>query len=66
MIPIRDTIPTSLRPVVNTTLIVLNVLAFLFELSLGPNLDAFIRAYGLVPTHVSHALAQGDFLTITI
>jgi len=66
VIPIRDTIPTRTRPVVNTALIVINVLAFLFELSMGSDLDAFIRTFGLVPTHVSAALARHDYAAIAI
>lgn len=36
MIPLRDTIPSSRTPIVNYTLIALNVGVFVYELSLGP------------------------------
>lgn len=50
MIPLRDTIPSRRWPVVNTALIVLNVLVFLFETSLSDRLlENFIFSYGLVP-----------------
>jgi membrane associated rhomboid family serine protease len=50
MIPIRDTVRARHFPVVNTSLIILNVLAFLFESSLGSQtLERLIFAYGLVP-----------------
>ncbi len=50
MIPLRDTIPARRFPVINTSLIVLNVLVFLFESILSPEqLDQFIWAWGLVP-----------------
>jgi membrane associated rhomboid family serine protease len=49
MIPIRDTEPSSTRPVVVQLLIVLNVLAFLYELGLGRHLEAFLFQYGLIP-----------------
>ena len=50
MIPLRDTIPSATVPVVNYGIIVVNVLVFLYEVSLGPHhLEAFIRAHGLVP-----------------
>jgi membrane associated rhomboid family serine protease len=50
MIPLRDTIPSRRFPVVNTAIIVLNVLVFLFESALGPEqLDQFIWQWGLVP-----------------
>ncbi len=49
MIPIRDTVPSKNYPVVNTTLIVINVLVFLLELAQGSGMDKFIYIYGLVP-----------------
>ena len=52
MIPLRDTIPARRFPVVNTAIIVLNVLVFLFEMALGPEQqDQFIWLWGLVPAH---------------
>jgi membrane associated rhomboid family serine protease len=51
VIPLRDNIPSRRFPIVNTALIGLNVLIFLFEiLLLGPQLQQrFIRVWGLVP-----------------
>ncbi|MCG6911707.1 MAG: rhomboid family intramembrane serine protease [Deltaproteobacteria bacterium] len=49
MIPIRDTTPSKNYPVVNTAIIGLNVLVYLFQLSRGSGLDRFIYTYGLVP-----------------
>jgi membrane associated rhomboid family serine protease len=49
MIPLRDTIPSSLFPIATSTLIGINVLAFFYELSLGRDLDVFIMRYGAVP-----------------
>jgi membrane associated rhomboid family serine protease len=49
MIPLRDTIPSATWPVVTVSLIALNILAFLYELSLGRELDLFIMQYGAVP-----------------
>jgi membrane associated rhomboid family serine protease len=53
MIPIRDTIPSKNYPVVNTTIIGLNVFVYLVQLSLGAGLDRFIFLYGLVPARYS-------------
>src|ERR687888_1696792 len=55
MIPLRDTIPSSSFPVVTIGLITTNVLAFLYELSLGRELDAFVMKYGVVPYTFVHA-----------
>ena len=54
MIPLKDVIPSRTVPFVTITIIVLNSLAFLFELSL-PNrvLESFIRVYGVVPADFS-------------
>jgi membrane associated rhomboid family serine protease len=49
MIPLRDTIPSHSFPATTVLFIALNVLAFLYELSLGRALDAFVMQYGAVP-----------------
>jgi len=50
MIPLRDVIPSRTFPFVTITIIVLNALAFMLELSLEPRaLDQFVRVYGVVP-----------------
>ncbi len=56
MIPLRDDNPIQTVPVVTRTLVVLNVVAFLFELSLGPHLNEFVFGYGLVPMRFEYAL----------
>lgn len=53
MIPLRDDAPRSTTPFVNYFLIVLNVLAFLFELTLPPRAQAgFETQFGFVPYRV--------------
>jgi membrane associated rhomboid family serine protease len=49
MIPLRDALPSHSFPAATVVLIVLNVLAFFYELSLGRQLDLFIMQYGAVP-----------------
>lgn len=52
MIPLRDNIPTRRFPIVNTALIGINVLVFLFESILGPErLEQLIMTAGLAPIH---------------
>jgi membrane associated rhomboid family serine protease len=52
MFPIRDTQPSYTKPVVTILIILVNVLVFLFEISLDPwTRNAFIATYGLVPEH---------------
>ncbi|GAB4423224.1 MAG: rhomboid family intramembrane serine protease [Bacteroidia bacterium] len=50
MFPIRDSIPTRRFPLINSILIGVNVLVFLFQVSLdGAALEGLIRSFALVP-----------------
>jgi membrane associated rhomboid family serine protease len=49
MIPLRDENPRRTVPVVNVILIIVNVLMFLWELSLGPNLDRALFQVAFIP-----------------
>src|SRR4030042_620025 len=53
MIPIRDAIRSRTFPVINVVIIVLNVLAFLWQLSQGPQLKEALYLYGIVPFRYS-------------
>lgn len=52
MIPLKDDIVSSSFPFINTLLITINALAFLYELSLGPGLNLFMIQYAAVPEKV--------------
>src|SRR5476649_536796 len=50
MIPLRDVIPSRTVPYITITIIVLNAIAWLFELSLPDNTrQLFLTVYGVVP-----------------
>ena len=49
MIPIRDTTPTKNAPIVNSIIIGFNVVVFVLQKALGPEVHQFILVYGLVP-----------------
>jgi membrane associated rhomboid family serine protease len=54
MIPLRDVIPSRTTPYITVTIIVLNALAWLFELSLPQEvLNNFLTIYGVVPAYFS-------------
>jgi membrane associated rhomboid family serine protease len=53
MIPLRDTTPTRNVPVVNLSLIGLNVLVYLLQMTQGADIDRFVFIYGLVPARYS-------------
>jgi membrane associated rhomboid family serine protease len=54
MIPLRDVIPSRTTPYITITIIVLNALAWLFEISLPHEvLNDFLTIYGVVPAYFS-------------
>src|SRR5437588_534984 len=54
MIPLRDVIPSRTTPYITVTIITLNALAWLFEISLPQNdLNQFLYVYGVVPAQFS-------------
>jgi membrane associated rhomboid family serine protease len=55
VIPIRDDIRTRRAPIVTWTIIALNALVFVYELSLAPgDLEQLFFLHGLVPARISH------------
>lgn len=57
-IPLKDLNPHKTYPVVNTLLILANVVVFLFELTLTPSqYKAFLLANATIPSHVNGFLA---------
>ncbi len=52
MIPLKDDIPSRRRPYVTIILLVLNILVFLFELSLGRDVVYFFKIFGAVPARI--------------
>jgi membrane associated rhomboid family serine protease len=63
MIPIRDAIRSKTFPVVNVIIIVLNILAFLWQLSQGPHLKEALFLYGIVPMRYSDPEVSVHFST---
>lgn len=55
MIPLRDDNPSSSRPIVTYLLILANVLAFLYMVSLGSEaaIERFVVAYGAIPGEIT-------------
>jgi membrane associated rhomboid family serine protease len=52
MIPLSDDPPRRIIPIVTVALIGINVLAFVYELSLGRQLAGFVQAFGAVPAEI--------------
>ena len=49
MIPLRDDVPSRTTPFVTVALIALNVLVFLYQLMLGPQLRLLYREFAVIP-----------------
>jgi membrane associated rhomboid family serine protease len=65
MIPLRDDQPTFSTPFINYFLIVVNVLVFVWELSVGMQsrgaLNAFLAEFGVVPRHTLAVLTGHSY-----
>lgn len=60
MVPLRDDNPVQITPYVTYTLILLNVLVFLYQLTLPlPELEQFFRTWAVVPAQLT-ASFQGE------
>lgn len=61
MIPIKDRNPTHRFPFVTILILLVNVVVFLFEISLDESgLEKFFLAYGVVPDTIVRSLSQGS------
>ena len=61
MIPLRDNAaPRRLTPI-NVALIAANLAVFVYELSLGPRVAAFVERFALVPVAVTRALSSNAY-----
>lgn len=59
--PLKDHNPTERFPFVTIAIIVLNIAAFVYEISLGSNLVAFIRDWGATPYNITHGTIASVF-----
>ncbi|MCS7250427.1 MAG: rhomboid family intramembrane serine protease [candidate division WOR-3 bacterium] len=67
MIPLKDDIPSLKRPIFVYFIVIINILIFLYEMSLGVYLRDFILEYGIIPISIIqgerlHTLITGMFL----
>lgn len=49
MIPLSDNVPHRRFPIINWTIIVLNIFIFFFTLSLGKDAQEFVQIFGVIP-----------------
>jgi len=66
MIPLRDDNPAQRAPIVTRGIIVLNVLAFIYELSISDGTHEFLRDWGVVPGRLFAALTGETSLPVEL
>ncbi len=54
-LPLKDINPTARRPIATYSLLLANIVVFIYELSLGARASAFIAAYGATPFEITRA-----------
>ena len=53
MIPLSDDPKTRSAPVVTVALLLLNIAVFIYELTLGPQLQTFVNVFGTIPLEIT-------------
>jgi membrane associated rhomboid family serine protease len=61
MIPLKDRNPRKHFPIITILLIIVNILVFLYELSLGVGLEKFLFHFGVTPDEIRQALQADIF-----
>ena len=64
MIPIRDQLPTRNIPFINYLLIAANIVVFIFQWLAGPNEEALIYQFALIPSNFISSITLGDVADI--
>jgi len=59
MIPLRHTLPTDRVPVVNRTIVIVNIAMFIVQLFLGPRAEKLIGIFGFMPVRLLHPATFG-------
>lgn len=64
MFPLKDTIHARTFPVVNTMLIAANVIVFLLEVGMGPNVEKLLFRLGVIPAEVLRIGGYYEYATL--
>jgi len=64
MIPIRDQIPTRRIPFINYMLLTANIFVFILQWLAGPNEEALIYQFALIPASFTSGIGLGDISSI--
>ncbi|RMG32780.1 MAG: rhomboid family intramembrane serine protease [Methanobacteriota archaeon] len=66
MIPLRDSTRSSTFPYITIIIIVVNSVIFLYEVSLGEHLNAFLNTFGLIPARMIQLWEQSPMNLLAI
>ncbi len=64
MLPLKDDLPSYSRPIVTYIILGINIIVFLYELSLGPQFNNLIRQFGAVPFNIYHPTGISSYATL--
>ncbi|MEO0091437.1 MAG: rhomboid family intramembrane serine protease [candidate division WOR-3 bacterium] len=63
MLPLRDDIPSERRPFITYIIITINVIVFIYEMSLGRGLRDFFISYGVIPQNILAGIGLHSLFT---
>jgi len=61
MIPLKDSNPTRRFPIITILFIAVNILVFIYQLSLGVKLEGFFYRFSVIPNQIVQALHSAIF-----
>ncbi len=64
MLPLKDDIRSSSRPIITYAILLINIFVFIFELSLGSSLNVFIKNFGATPYYIFHPTNILSYLSL--
>jgi membrane associated rhomboid family serine protease len=64
MLPLKDDIRPRTRPIITYVLLGINIIVFLYEVSLGSQLNNFIQVYGATPYNIFYRGGPSSYMTI--
>uniref|UniRef100_A0A7V1EI33 Rhomboid family intramembrane serine protease n=1 Tax=candidate division WOR-3 bacterium TaxID=2052148 RepID=A0A7V1EI33_UNCW3 len=64
MIPLKDEIKSSTKPIVTYIILGINIIVYIYEFSLGQYKEQFIYQFGTIPYELFNPSGIGSYLTI--
>jgi membrane associated rhomboid family serine protease len=64
MLPLKDDIRVSSRPIITYVILGINIVVFLYEMALGPALRDFVIQFGATPFYIFHPTGFSSYATL--